>query len=229
MTSNKRVVIVTLVIVFLVLTGVGAFFGISMIQGTSAERLQDKYDVRIPAVTSANDQDGDGLDDQSDILQGTLDYIATTPKYKSKYYNTGYPNDGYGVCTDVVANAMVAAGYDLMELVQEDIAANPEDYNIEAPDANIDFRRVKNLKVYFSHTASSLTTDISKIEEWQGGDIVIFENHIGVISDRRNKNGVPYVIHHNDSFQATYEEDILESRNDIVGHYRIGNTNRNNK
>lgn len=166
MTSNKRVVIVTLVIVFLVLTGVGAFFGISMIQGTSAERLQDKYDVRIPAVTSANDQDGDGLDDQSDILQGTLDYIATTPKYKSKYYNTGYPNDGYGVCTDVVANAMVAAGYDLMELVQEDIAENPKYYNIEEPDANIDFRRVKNLKVYFSHTASSLTVDISKIEEW---------------------------------------------------------------
>lgn len=229
--SNKKgVVIFVMVLVFLVLiAGVVIFFGMRLIQGTSAKRLENKYDREIPSVVSANDQDGDGLDDQSDILQGTLDYIATTPKYKSKYYNTGYPNDGYGVCTDVVANAMVAAGYDLMELVQEDIAANPKDYNIEEPDANIDFRRVKNLKVYFSHTASSLTADISKIEEWQGGDIVIFENHIGVISDRRNKNGVPYVIHHNDAFQATYEEDILESRNDIVGHYRIGNTNRNNK
>ena len=64
-------------------------------------------------------------------------------------------------------------------------------------------------------------TDISAIEEWQGGDIVIFKNHIGIVSDRRNENGVPYVIHHNDPWQRTYEEDILEDREDIVGHYRV--------
>lgn len=78
-----------------------------------------------------------------------------------------------------------------------------------------------NLKVYFSHTAISFTTDLSKVEEWQGGDIVIFENHIGIVSDRRNKNGIPYVIHHNNPKQKAYEQDILESRDDIVGHYRI--------
>ena len=58
-------------------------------------------------------------------------------------------------------------------------------------------------------------------EQWQGGDIVIFERHIGIVSDRRNKNGVPYVIHHNDPWQTAYEQDILEERTDIVGHYRI--------
>ena len=88
-------------------------------------------------------------------------------------------------------------------------------------DANIDFRRVRNLKVFFSHTAAALTTDVSEIEEWQGGDIVIFERHIGIVSDRRNKNGVPYIIHHNDPWQTAYEQDILEKRIDIVGHYRI--------
>ena len=65
--------------------------------------------------------DGDGLDDQSDILQGARDYISTNPVYKSKYYSTGYPDDQYGVCTDVVANAMKSAGYDLVELVNADI------------------------------------------------------------------------------------------------------------
>ena len=40
-------------------------------------------------------------------------------------------------------------------------------------------------------------------------------------TDRRNENGVPYVIHHNDPWQRTYEEDILEDREDIVGHYRV--------
>ena len=58
--------------------------------------------------------------------------------------------------------------------------------------------------------------------DWQGGDIVIFKNHIGIISDRRNKNGIPYVIHHC-PWQFRYEENILERRKDIIGHYRIIN------
>ena len=190
-------------------------------QHTSTERLENQYDNEIQQIHSSIDQDQDGIDDQIDILQGALDYVASAPKYKSKYYQTGYSNDGYGVCTDVIANALKNAGYDSMTLIQEDIKNNPNDYAIVEPDRYIDFRRVKNLEVYFSHTAIRLTTDISAIEEWQGGDIVIFQNHIGIISDRRNQNGVPYVIHHNDPFQKTYEQDILEHRKDIVGHYRI--------
>ena len=46
------------------------------------------------------------------------------------------------------------------------------------------------------------------MEQWQGGDIVIFEKHIGIVSDRRNWDGVPYVIHHNDPWQTAYEQDI---------------------
>ena len=160
-------------------------------------------------------------DDQLDMLNGALAYVSTHPKYKSRYYETGYPDDGYGVCTDVVAYALKNAGYDLQELVDADIREQPQDYMVEEPDANIDFRRVRNLKVFFAHTAAALTTDVSEIEEWQGGDIVIFERHIGIVSDRRNKNGVPYIIHHNDPWQTAYEQDILEKRTDIVGHYRI--------
>ena len=79
-----------------------------------------------------------------------------------------------------------------------------------------------NLKVYFDHTAQILTTDVKDIEDWQGGDIIVFRNHIGIVSDRRNERGVPYVIHHDSPWQLAYEQDILEKRNDIVGHYRIG-------
>lgn len=82
-------------------------------------------------------------------------------------------------------------------------------------------RRVRNLKVYFANTATPLTTDLSQIAEWQGGDIVVFEKHIGIVSDRRNENGVPYLLHHNSGSQKRYEEDILEQRDDIVAHYRI--------
>lgn len=190
-------------------------------KNTSAERPKDSYDGEIEGYISGNDRDNDGIDDQTDILQSALEYIGTSPKYKSKYYETGYPDDEYGVCTDVVANALKGAGYDLMALVEADIAKNPEAYNIEEPDANIDFRRVQNLKIYFARNAEELTTDIKDIESWQGGDIVIFDKHIGIISDIRNRNGVPYVIHHNGPFQKNYEEDILEKRGDIVGHFRI--------
>ncbi len=179
-------------------------------------------DFGITRQVSENDADGDGIEDYEDILKSAREYLATKPKYKSKYYaETGYPNDEYGVCTDVVAFALGGAGYDLMQLVSEDIEANGDDYDIAEPDSAIDFRRVKNLKVYFAHTADRLTTNIRKIDQWQAGDIVIWENHIGLISDNRNSKGIPFVLHNANPIQASYEEDILETWGRIVGHYRI--------
>ena len=75
--------------------------------------------------------------------------------------------------------------------------------------------------MYFKNNTKSLTTDLSEIEEWQGGDIVIFKKHIGIVSDRRDKNGVPYIIHHGSKYQRTYEQKYLKGKADeIVGHYR---------
>lgn len=180
-------------------------------------------DFNIKTYISSVDKDNDDIDDQTDILNNVKEYIKTKPKYKSKYYGTGYPDDEYGVCTDVVANGLKGAGYDLMELVNEDIIKNKEKYNIETIDKKIDFRRVKNLDIYFKNNSISLTTDLSKIEEWQGGDIIVFKDHIGVISDKRNKNGVPFLIHNANPMQINYEEDVLElyGQDYIIGHYRI--------
>ena len=178
-------------------------------------------DFNIKTYISKTDKDNDGIDDQTDILNNVRDYIKTNPKYKSKYYATGYPNDEYGVCTDVVAFGLKGAGYDLMNLVNEHIKTNRNLYDIDVIDKNIDFRRVQNLKVYLDNNAIVLTNDINKIKEWQGGDIVVFKNHIGIVSDKRNKKGIPFIIHHANPYQRYYEEDILEYRNDIIGHYRI--------
>ena len=179
-------------------------------------------DFGIKTYISTSDGDSDGIDDQSDILAGARKYVATKPRYESRYYNGGYPDDGFGVCTDVVANAFLNAGYDLMKLVSADIKRSPADYGSDVGDDNIDFRRVRNLLVYFRHTAAELTTDISEIDEWQGGDIVVFEGHIGIVSDRRNKNGTPLVIHHGSQNETQNEQDILELRDDIVAHFRAG-------
>lgn len=179
----------------------------------------DFFDIKT--YVSDIDKDNDGIDDQTDILMGARKYIATKPKYKSKYYRDGYPDDGYGVCTDVIAFALKDAGYDLKLLVNEHIKANRDLYNIDVVDKNIDFRRVSNLKTYFDYNAISLTTDIKSIEQWQGGDIVVFKKHIGIVSDKRNRKGINFIIHHANPYQRYYEEDILEYRDDIIGHYRI--------
>lgn len=204
----------------IILLAAGAYF-LYVYQNTASRRMPDRYDGEIETFVSSHDQDEDGIDDQTDILEGVIAYIKTEPKYESRYYETGYPDDEYGVCTDVVAAGLKNAGYDLMELVDEDIRKHPEEYDIEKPDKRIDFRRVRNLLVYFSHTAVKLTTDIHKIEEWQGGDIVIFKKHIGIVSDRRNAKGIPYVIHHAHPMQERYEQDILGFRDDLVAHFRV--------
>lgn len=170
--------------------------------------------------------DNDGLDDQTDVLASARAYVATRPAYASAYYEGGWPNDGRGVCTDVVAYALRGAGYDLRELVNKDINVNPVAYGITQPDANIDYRRVRNLSVFFGRHATSLTTDVHDIGQWQGGDIVVFGqnggNHIGIVSDRRDLVGVPFLIHHAHVMQLSYEEDaLLWSAGDVTGHYRI--------
>ena len=145
-------------------------------------------------------------------------YIATKPKYKSKYYRAGYPDDEFGVCTDVIAFGMKGAGYDLRELVDADIKMNKRLYQVDVVDKNIDFRRVNNLRIFFERNAKSLTTDLTDVKEWQGGDIIVFKTHIGVVSDKRNLRGIPFIIHNGGIF---YEEDVLEYRTDIVRHFRM--------
>ena len=215
--KKKVLIILSIILILVILLTIYILYLFNYIP----HKKYSNTDFGIETYISAIDKDEDGIDDQTDILNNVRNYIKTKPKYKSKYYASGYPNDEFGVCTDVVAFGLKDAGYDLMTLVNEDVKNNRDKYNIEVVDKNIDCRRVNNLKTYFDNNAIILTTDISKIKEWQGGDIVIFKKHIGIISDKRNKNGVPFVIHHANPYQKYYEEDILELRNDIVGHYRI--------
>lgn len=185
-------------------------------------RKYENSDFGIETFKSSMDRDQDSIDDQTDILNSARKYIAIKPKYKSRYYEeTGYPTDGYGVCTDVVAFALRDAGYDLRELVNQDIEEHKDYYEIEEADKNIDFRRVRNLRVYLENHAILLTTDLEEIDAWQGGDIVIMKGHIGIVSDKRNKKGIPFLIHHANPFQISYEEDVLGSLYKVLGHYRI--------
>lgn len=215
---KKRYIV--LLIIFIIFISIGIF--ILYLINYIPHKMYTSEHFNIEVYKSEFDKDKDGIDDQTDFLMGVRSYVAKSPKYKSKYYGSGYPNDEYGVCTDVVAFGLLASGYDIMELLNDDVKNNRDEYNITTIDKKIDFRRVNNLNTYFKRNAISLTTDIDKIDLWSGGDIVVFTKHIAVVSNMRNRKGIPFIIHHANNYQKSYEEDKLELyKDDIVGHYRI--------
>ncbi|MBO4886509.1 MAG: DUF1287 domain-containing protein [Clostridia bacterium] len=173
----------------------------------------------IETARSPVDYDGDGLDDYADFMLAARAYVRSNPVYDSEYYADGYPPAGRGVCTDVIWRALAAAGYDLKALLDRDIAAHPSLYPLPngEPDPNIDFRRVVNLDVFFGRFCQRLTVDTARTDQWQPGDIVVYEGHVAVVSDRRNAQGRPWVIHH--TGHGAFEEDALDYKR-IIGHYR---------
>ena len=186
------------------------------------QRYYTAAELNITQLQSENDADGDGLEDWMDMTIGARSYIATDPHYKSKYYAGGYPDDGLGVCTDVIWQAFRAAGYELKDLVDDDIAAAPEAYPfIPTPDGNIDFRRVNTLDTFFRRHAQVLTCSFENPEDWQPGDIVIFgeRQHIAICSDRRNRDGIPFIIHHGNPIEDAVERNQIY-RTEVTGHFR---------
>ena len=180
---------------------------------------------RDPKAVSPVDFNHNGVDDYADIVAGARQDAVNHPTYDDGYYQGGYPPDDRGACTDVVWRAFRQAGYDLKAMVDADIAADPAGYAQAAPrpDPNIDFRRTGVLDVFFSKYGQTLTADASDVSQWQGGDIVVFDGtrHIGVISDRRDRDGIVYLIHN--MKQERRENDYLsfKRRMTVTGHYRF--------
>ena len=161
------------------------------------------------------------MDDYTDILLGARQDAENRPRYDGSYQQEGYPPDDIGVCTDVVWRAFKNAGYSLRYMVDRDIMLHPDDYSrVDKRDDKIDFRRVVNLRVFFDRYALTLTTDTTAIDQWQGGDIVIFKDnkHIGIVSDKRTKEGIVYIIHNGG--QPVREENYLK-RGEVLRHYRF--------
>lgn len=173
----------------------------------------------VPTIYSPVDADGDLIDDYTDIMLAARRYVRSQPEYVSDYFAGGYPPEGQGVCADVIWRALKEAGYDLKAMLDQDVGAHPEAYPLAngLPDSNIDFRRVVNLRVFFERHCLELTTDADDIAAWQRGDFVIYDGHIAVISDRRNAQGQPYIIHH--TGHGAFEEDALTDRR-ILAHFR---------
>lgn len=163
------------------------------------------------------------------VLQGAKIQAREGAAYTVGYFRIGYPNGDIdrnkGVCTDVVIRALRHAGYDLQKLIHEDMRTRFKTYprREKRPDSNIDHRRCPNQIWFFKTYGKTLTNkvDASTMKHWRAGDIVYWKlpsglDHTGVVSDRKNSRGEPYVIH---NLGQCAEEDVLTSWK-IVGHYR---------
>lgn len=218
------------IILFVFLAGISAVVYCKKIYNTNVSTFV-KPPIKIEKLKFNSDKNKNGIDDLDDIITGARQEVYNKTKYKDGYYVGGYPPANEGVCTDVIWRALKHAGYDLKSAVDTDIKQNPKDYSesVVTPDSNIDFRRVKNLTVFFKKYALSLTTkvipnDKNNLAEWQRGDIVILTKgeHIAIISNKRTSDGVPYVIH-NYYPHAVESNSLLNwyKQNRIVAHFRF--------
>lgn len=184
--------------------------------------------VTIPDTYVQVDNNHNDIPDPLDIVIAAREEVKNRTKYESNYHAGGYPPDDEGVCTDVIWRGLLGANILLKDAMDQDIAGSAHSYpRVNGkPDPNIDFRRVPNQYVFLERTAESLTTDlipgdIDNLKEWQPGDIVVFldgYHHIGIVSDRRAKDGTPYFIHNNPPFAA--EVKLTSFRTPIAGHFR---------
>lgn len=166
------------------------------------------------------------------LYESARKQIGVTLEYdhSNGYYAGGEPPLPTGVCTDVISRAFSGAGVDFRSLVHSDIVRNPSLYP-NAGDANIDYRRVKNLKVFLDRKAIVLPNglvpdDRASYSEWQTGDIVIFDElptshlwHIGIVARERRDDGIPYIID-NHGYGTNVLITPLDWPTKVIGHYR---------
>src|SRR5260221_7693945 len=128
-------------------------------------------------------------------IDGALDQVGKTTSYDPSYQKLEYPNGDVpietGVCSDVIVRAFRQGGIDLQKDIHEDMksafAAYPTRWRMKGPDANIDHRRVPNLRTYFTHKGKFLATEGSS-ETFLPGDIITWDlglgtQHIGILSN----------------------------------------------
>lgn len=222
----------SLMVLLLIIGGVQSYLHqdpLYLLRKSIAKQVEEE----IESLEERNyDGDQDGIPDWKELVSGARKEVKRRTRYQSAYYSGGYPPEGEGVCTDVIWRAFQEVEYQLKDEVDIDIQVALAEYTrIDQPDPNIDFRRVKNLFVFFERHYDSLilevqATDIENLMQWRPGDIVITKkpDHIAIISDKRRKDGVPYVIH-NAYGHAKEEDRLLEwyEEGKIIGHYRWGN------
>lgn len=182
---------------------------------------------RLTTGASPHDRDGDGIPDALDLLVGAKKTVLNADAYTAEaqgYIAMPYPMGDVprtiGVCTDVVIRAARNAGIDLQKELHDDIRRARAAYPMVkgAGDTSIDQRRVGTLLPYFRRRWEPHTARLDDPRDpLRPGDIVLMDtfpqrpgpDHIGIVSDRLDVQGLPLVINNWTNGTVTAEMDLL--------------------
>lgn len=167
------------------------------------------------------------------LSSAALSIIDSSIDYDSAYFVIQYPNGDVpadkGVCTDVVIRSYRKLGIDLQKEIHEDMIENFKAYpnlkrwGMTKTDTNIDHRRVPNLEVFFERKGTKLPVTQNP-SDYKTGEIVtwMINNklpHIGIITNKKSKDGERNLIVHNVGGGQVLEDCLFEYK--IVGHYKF--------
>lgn len=176
-----------------------------------------------------------------EVDNGTVYYIENRylptlyldgKKQKKRVYPWGDIPPHIGVCTDLVIRALRNAGFDLQLRIYKDVLKDVKKkvlypwkkWKKKHADKNIDHRRCPNQAAFFSRHADVIKVDPDSVdyEKFRPGDIVYWDLetgrfHIGIVSDKKTKKGIPLVIHNFPSPGYTVEEDALNDFKILYG------------
>jgi uncharacterized protein YijF (DUF1287 family) len=165
------------------------------------------------------------------FVDGAVAQAGVTTGYDPSYVQIKYPGGDVpketGVCSDVIVRAFRSVGIDLQKEIHEDMTSAwpeyPKKWGLSSPDANIDHRRVPNLRTYLERKGKSLPVTDNK-NDYLPGDIVSWDlgggvDHIGIVTNYWSESEERFYIVHNIGGGTRVENRLFEWK--ITGHYRF--------
>lgn len=174
---------------------------------------------------------------ENKLSQAAIAIIDPSIDYDPAYFAIEYPNGDIpknkGVCTDVIIRAYRKLNIDLQKEVHEDMLENFELYpnlkkwGMTKTDTNIDHRRVPNLEIFFERKGIKLPITQNP-SDYKTGEIVTWIindklPHIGIVTNKKTKDGKRNLIVHNVGNGQVLEDCLFEYK--IVGHFKYSKMN----
>ena len=150
-------------------------------------------DFNIKTIYSKVDYNKNGIDDYSDFLLGAK-------KIKGK--NSSYE--------ELMIKVFQYAGYNLDKMV--------DNYFKDSKDLENKMDRISLYKSFINDNATKISINFKKKEDFQPGDFIFLSEGIGLLSDKRDKNGLNYIIVIENG-KVVEKEGLKEL--DVSGHYRF--------
>lgn len=166
------------------------------------------------------------------LSQAAISIIDPSIDYDPAYFSIQYPNGDVpakkGVCTDVIIRSYRKLGIDLQKEVHEDMLENFDAYlnlknwGMTKTDTNIDHRRVPNLEIFFERKGTKLPVTQNS-NNYKTGEIVTWMindklPHIGIVTNKKSKDGKRNLIVHNVGNGQVLQDCLFEYK--IVGHFK---------